>query len=449
VQTVGYPRCAMRELAYVVVMVDGRSFPEPLIDRPSAIARLRAVLLVAVSGVLVSGVPAVAATLSLPTGHRSTEANVALDPTDPNDVLVLARDEDRGRLVGLRMWRSHDGGRSFRGGMLVNRRMDGMRANASDPVALFDNVGRPAPAFLALRYGRSTWESRIMLGRRVVVRAQYGRPFPTLSEGFGTRRWYDKPWAAFDPTDGSAYVTWTERSANKTGPVEKVAVTSAPAGKSFPRARVLGNGSGSQPVVGPGSTVVVVWYFTPNLSMRAEILSSRSLDRGRSWSAPTVVASGVNVRGDAPFPTVVRTSSAYVACWQQYGTWPRERIACSRSSDGATWSRARIVAQPPGAGDAAQPALAAAPDGRLWLAFYRFDRRSTSVELWTSRPGMQNWQRRGVLMRRPVPRSGSYFLGDYEGLAATGDRVIAAFVMPVRAHAFRQVVEVSRFSTRH
>ena len=32
-----------------------------------------------------------------------------------------------------------------------------------------------------------------MLGNRIVLCAEYGRPFPTLGEGFGPRRWYDKP----------------------------------------------------------------------------------------------------------------------------------------------------------------------------------------------------------------------------------------------------------------
>lgn len=411
-------------------------------------ARARVVLVAVLAGALAMGVPAGAGTLALPIASRSTEANVAISPTDANDVLVVARDENHGRLVGLRMWRSHDGGRTFHGRMLVDRRLDGAPADASDPVALFDNLGRPAPAFLALRYGRSRWESRIMVGGRVVVRARYGRPFPTLGEGFGTRRWYDKPWAAIDPRSGLTYVTWTERSATRTGPVEKVAVTEAAPGRSFPRAKLLGNGSGSQPVLGPGPTVVIVWYYTPNLTTRAVLMSSRSLDGGRSWSAPTVVARAVNARGDPPFPTVVRTSSDYVACWQQYGTWPRERIACSHSAGGTSWSRPRIVAQPAGAGDAGQPALAASPDGQVWLAFYRFDRHSTSVELWSSSAGSTSWRRRGVLMHRALPRSASAFLGDYEGLAATRTWVIAAFVMPVREHAFRQVVETARFPVR-
>jgi hypothetical protein len=284
-----------------------------------------------------------------------------------------------------------------------------------------------------------------MLGARVVVSAAYGRPLPSLGEGFGTRRWFDKPWAAIDPASGRAFVTWTERSATKTGRVEKVAVTSAPAAGAFPKARVLGDGSGSQPLIGPGSRVVVVWYQQPNLSLRARLLSSRSNDLGRSWSKPAVMASDVYARGDPPFPTLVRAGSGLVACWQQYGTWPRERITCSRSRDGGSWSRPRVVAQPPGAGEAAQPALAASPDGRLWLAFYRFDRGSTSVELWSSTVGSDRWQRKAVLMRRPVPRSGSVFLGDHEGLAATRNWVIAAFVMPTQARAFRQVVEVARF----
>lgn len=383
-----------------------------------------------------------AVTLPLPAGHRSTEANIALDPTDPSDVLVVARDEDRGRLVGLRMWRSRDGGHSFRGGMLVPRRIDGRPANASDPVALYDAQGRPAPAFLALRYGRSTWQTRIMLGSRTVISAEYGPPFPTFNEP-SPHAWYDKPWAAFDPRDGRAYVTWTERSM-ETGPVEDVDVASTLPGRPFSNARVLGPGSGSVPVLGRGSTVLVVWYHVPNLSTRARILSARSTDHGQTWAPPHVVARGVNARRYSPFPAVVWAGSRFVACWQEHTVFPRERIACSHSWDGLAWSPPRVVAQPRGAGDADQPALATSPDGRIWLAFYRFDHGSTSVELWSSTTGTR-WRKRAVLMRRPIPRSGSSFLGDYQGLVATGKWVIAAFTMPVRAGGFRQVVQVSRF----
>jgi hypothetical protein len=405
----------------------------------------RLCILAAAAVALFSG-QAVAGTLALPAGHRSSEASVAVDPTDPNDVLVVARDESSGPGVGLRMWRSRDGGGTFRSAMLVNGRQGGLRADASDPVAVFDQLGRPAPAFLALRYGRSSWESRIMLGSRVVAAVKHGPPVPTLGRVFGPRVWYDKPWAAIDPRTGVAYVTWTERWETNKGPVEKVAVTSAPPGKAFPKPRILGDGSGSQPVIGPGSSVVVVWYQQPNLSPRARIVSSRSLDRGKTWSALSVIASRVNSQGEQPFPTVVRAGSGYVACWQQYATFPRERIACSRSQNGASWSRPGVVAQPPGAGDAAQAALAASPDGQLWLAFYRFDRRSTSVELWSSTSGVHTWRFRGVLARRAVPR-GTRFLGDYQGLAVTGKWVIAAFVMPTRPSATRQVVDVERFAT--
>jgi hypothetical protein len=422
--------------------------PEPP-EPPRAPARRRRrrgarLLLASLSALLTASAPAAAGVLRLPAGHRSTEAHVAVDPTDPNDVLVVARDEERGRRVGLRMWRSHDGGRSFRGGMLVDRRLEGAPADASDPVALFDHRGQPAPAFLALRYGQSTWETRIMLGDRVVVRAVYGPPFPTLGEGFGTRTWYDKPWAAIDPRDGLAHVTWTENGSTATGPLQSVAVASAPPGAGFPAAHVLGAGSGAQPVLGRGSTVLVVWYRQPNLSQRARILSSRSLDRGRTWSAPAVVARRVNSPGDPPFPTVARTSAGFTACWQQYTTRRREQIACARSRDGIAWSRPALVGRGRGGGDAAQPALAAGPHGTLWLAFYRFGRRSTSVELWSARGGDSRWRFRSVLMRRRVPRSGSYFLGDYEGLATSRKAVVAAFTMPVRNHGFRQVVEVAQ-----
>lgn len=409
---------------------------------------------VRIAGLIASAVlaaPALAAPgtlgpLLLPPGHRSTEASVAIDPENARDVLVVARDEDAGGLVGLREWRSTDAGMSFWGRTLIDRRLDGRPADASDPVAQFDHRGRATPAFLALRYGRSWWESRIMLGDRTVARIRHGLPVPSLQEGFGNRRWFDKPWARIDPRRGTAYVVWTERSATRAGPVEKVALTRADPGRPFDRVRILGDGSGAQPVIGAGSTVVVVWYQQPNLSLRARILSSRSTDRGRTWSRPAIVATGVGARGDPPFPTVVRSGSGFVACWQQYPAWPRERIACSRSADGTTWQRSRVVAQPRRAGDAAQPALAAGPDGQLWLAFYRFAYRSTAVELWSSTASTTTWRFRAVLMRRPVGRAGFWFLGDYQGLAAGGDQVIAAFVMPTRTRAYRQVVQVARFA---
>jgi hypothetical protein len=51
-------------------------------------------------------------------------------------------------------------------------------------------------------------------------------------------------------------------------------------------------------------------------------------------------------------------------------------------------------------------------------------------------------------MRRRVPAYSWYFLGDYQGLAASRDRVFAAFVMPVRAHGFRQEVVVASLDVR-
>jgi hypothetical protein len=118
--------------------------------------------------------------------------------------LVVSRDEQLSARVSVRMWRSNDGGRSFRAGWLVHGALAGAPADASNAVAVFDAGGRPAPAFLALRYGTSTCDSRIMLGARVVVRDVYGPPFPTLGEIYGARRWHDKPSAAIDPRDGRA-----------------------------------------------------------------------------------------------------------------------------------------------------------------------------------------------------------------------------------------------------
>jgi hypothetical protein len=89
------------------------------------------------------------------------------------------------------MWRSHDGGRAFKAGMLLGRSLDGAPADGSDAVALFDNLGHSSPAFLALRWGKSNWQTRIMLDARTVIRARYGPPMPTLGNIYGPRKWYE------------------------------------------------------------------------------------------------------------------------------------------------------------------------------------------------------------------------------------------------------------------
>ena len=399
---------------------------------------------VVLGAVLAAPASADVRTLALPAGHRSTEAHVAIDPRDPRDVLVVARDEDRDRFVGIRRWRSSDGGKRFRASMLVDERLDGLPADASDPVAVFDHLGRPAPAFLALRYGSSSWQSRIALGDRIVVADEHPPPLPSLGEGFGTRRWHDKPWAAVDPSDGLALVAWTMREDTESAPVSRIAVARALPGQAFSPPQVVGTGNAAQPVLGPGDAAVLVWYDAPNLSGRASILAARSHDRGATWSAPAVLAAGIAVRGDPPFPTVVRSRHGSTACWQQFPAMRRGRIACTRSRDGVTWTRP-VATGPAGA---AQPALAATPDGRLWLAFYVHRASSTTVELWRSRNGGRAWRRHSTLMRRRVPAYSWYFLGDYQGLAASRDRVIAAFVLPVRARSFRQEVVVASVDVR-
>src|SRR5690242_1029341 len=97
--------------------------------RPRGVQASSRIVGFAITSALLVPAPAAAATiLPLPAGHRSTEASVAVDPGNPHGVLVVARDEKRARRVGIRMWRSTNGGRSFRTRMLVDRRLDGAPA---------------------------------------------------------------------------------------------------------------------------------------------------------------------------------------------------------------------------------------------------------------------------------------------------------------------------------
>jgi hypothetical protein len=392
--------------------------------------RVTAVVAIALSSAVVGSASAadLVRPVTILSGHRPCEANLAVDPRDPRDLDVVARDESRDGLVRLRAWRSLDGGRRFRASWIVDGRVAGDRGEASDPVAVYDNKGAPAPAYLALRYGPTTWDSRIVFGTRPVIVSEHAPPFPTLSEDLGTRPWHDKPWATVDRRDGRAYVAWTQRDDTDTMPVAHIMVASALTGEQFGEpVAVARGGTGAQLAVRPDGTVVVAWVDKPNLSTQGRIRAARSTDHGATWSAPATVAA-ISIEDELSLPTLATDARGRLAlCWQEARRIGAGRVACSRSTDGRAWSRRRYVTP----AVSRQPAVAATGNGRFWLLVYRYEPDRTRVELWRSCDAARHWRRAAVLARRPFGQS-PIFIGDYQGLAATARTVYAAFVLPRR-----------------
>jgi opacity protein-like surface antigen len=185
----------------------------------------------------------------------------------------------------------------------------------------------------------------------------------------------------------------------------------------------------------------------------------RSDDAGDSWSSPITVARlgaiGVEVP-DSTFdddadPEPVRTSdfNAEVASDERAGTdnvyavwqdarfngFERDQIAFSKSTDGGeTWSTPVRINRDPST-QAFTPAIRVDDQGNIGVTYYDLrndDPETYAVEtdLWfiRSADGGQTWSERVTpdsFDLRAAPIARGYFLGDYQGLIAYGDKFVA------------------------
>jgi len=179
----------------------------------------------------------------------------------------------------------------------------------------------------------------------------------------------------------------------------------------------------------------------------------RSTDKGQTWSdairiAP-MAARGVSdpynqvfIRSGANLPQIAvdRASGAAYVVWQDYiagAGVDGARIASSRDG-GLTWSAPRPVNGAPAVA-AFTPNVAVASDGTVGVMYYDLrnvrpaDADAFRVTPWlaTSHDGGVIWddeQLSEPFDLRPALLVSSYFLGDYQALAAAGDVFVPFFV---------------------
>ncbi|HEX8346443.1 MAG TPA: sialidase family protein [Actinoplanes sp.] len=181
----------------------------------------------------------------------------------------------------------------------------------------------------------------------------------------------------------------------------------------------------------------------------------RSTDGGRTWGRPVVIASDTSVAdvhpntgeplrtgAGLPFPAVdPRTGALYVAYeGSDFTGGAYNQIQLVRSTDhGRTWSAPVRVSRDRGV-PAFTPSIAVTRDGDVGVTYY--DLRTlrptdvttlpTSTWLAISPRGGRDFaaERRisPVFDHLLAPNAGGYFLGDYQGLATSGDRFRALFV---------------------
>ena len=200
---------------------------------------------------------------------------------------------------------------------------------------------------------------------------------------------------------------------------------------------------------------------SPRASFNVAVI--RSTDGGTTWSDPTIV-SGMAVASVTIAGHDVRTSDVLpdfaanpvngnvYAVWQdgRFGSTGNAKIAFSQSTDGGlTWSPVIRIDQSAGSTPAFTPKIRVASDGTIGVTYYDLENATaaqpgltdafiahchsatsdcTNPASWAA-SGETRLSTSGSFDMTTAPDAGGYFVGDYEGLTASGTTFKSFFVM--------------------
>ena len=283
----------------------------------------------------------------------------------------------------------------------------------------------------------------------------------------------DKNTLTADPTDPNfVYTVWTRLARNGNGLT--MFARSSDGGSSWGPARVIVAprelaASATERSTTIGNRIVVLEggrqrgalvnvYTQTDVSAgftSRRIVAVHSLDKGLTWSAPSVVgnlrsvgtrdpATGVRVRDGNILPAVAAgpDGGMWVA-WQdaRFTAGAHDAIVLARSIDGGrTWS-APVAINRDAAVAAFTPVVHVRADGRIGVIHY--DLRSDTADagtlladawLVTSADGA-TWAEThvaGPFDLSEAPNSGGLFVGDYQGLASTATQFVALLAVANR-----------------
>jgi hypothetical protein len=283
----------------------------------------------------------------------------------------------------------------------------------------------------------------------------------------------DKNTLTADPLDAShVYAVWTRLDRSRTGPA--MFARSTDGGASWEPARAIVSprdapGSGTERSSTIGHRIVVLEggaqrgalvnvYMQTDISAGStsrRIFAVRSLDRGVTWSAPSLVghlrsvgtrdrATGVRVRDGNILPAIAAAPDGTVwVAWQdaRFNGGTHDAIVLARSNDaGRTWSAPQPInrdAESP----AFTPVLHVRADGRIGVLHYDLrsdtpDADTLFADAWlvTSADGV-GWVEThvaGPFDMTEAPDAGGLFLGDYQGLSSIGSDFVALLAIANR-----------------
>ncbi|MGE0813251.1 MAG: sialidase family protein [Vicinamibacterales bacterium] len=405
--------------------------------------------------------------LSAPDARRPAEASVAINPTSPDHVIAtLIQANPPGQQPRSTNWSyvSTDGGLTWTGAPAAH---PGGRVQGDDVITFgrdgtafhtfiaFDGirVDRPERAFSGIHVRRSTdgiaWEPAVA----VVDHVNSAIPFE------------DKPWTVVDraagsPHRGNVYVAWTRFDVyGSANPADRTGIwfaRSKDGGRSFQVPVRISDGSGGAkddddtvegavPAVGPNGEVYVAWSGPRGIEF------DTSADGGWTFGADKVLTT-LTGGWDLPLPGVERHNGMPVTAvdlsggkdkGSLYVNFIDERsgpgdtdvwLLASRDG-GKTWAApVRVNDDPKGAAQLFTWMAVDPADGSVNVVFH--DRRGqsgtmTGVTLARSVDGGRTFTNYALPVEPFDCCARSSFLGDYNGIDASGGRVVAVFpVLP-------------------
>jgi len=392
------------------------------------------------------------------------EPTLAMDPGDPDHIVVAAQYGAGYNRGGLRFWawNSRDGGISWAGSEAVPRILQEPPSMAADATLTFDVSGR---VLLTGLYGGGIWEGTGVPRAAIAVAvsddgSEPFRPQDLFAEELQISPTHfvgsDKPWTATDispdsPFSGTLYVSWsrvTVRLGEETPSVSRDLVLSfrRPGGvASVPRV-VAGGGHAGQIAVSADGTLDVLWMDGgEGDGSVAQLLHAYSSDGGASFSTPVVVESLSDTTQVIGLSSLAVTQSGRsLACWSRSGTKDNTRessIWCGLNSGDGSWTKPFHI----GGGNAVVEGFPAVTGtARGWgLLSYQSDSSGTRVILRRlDESGQPRTSYTLAEVELPVDEfcpaeslpcrrdPALFFPGDYVAISASGEDFAAAYILP-------------------
>ncbi|EWM17950.1 sialidase family protein [Kutzneria sp. 744] len=387
--------------------------------------------------------------------NAEVQPDIAVDPRNPSH-MVSAFQTDRWQGVGghgLITAATFDGGRTWTYATppAVSTCSGGAFDRATDTQVSIAPNGMVFLTSLSMNTTTPHGDHALLVVKSGDGGRSWGTPTTITREGTGDTDniWNDLP--TVYTTGKDVYVAWDRINLDDgTGPI--YLAHSGDGGTTWgePRKVVdfgVGKGaSGVRLASVQGKLVAFFAYYEPIPGTADYATSWRSItsaDLGETWSAPAVAGQAKSVGTKEPGGKNVRDGHDVFgqlaagphgelrAVWQgsQFAGDHDGAVMATSTDAGATWS----APVPVGSSPAKQfmPAVAVNSDGVVGVTYYQLDSTGTSYWQATSATGT-SWHTTKLsgpfdITAAPVVNDGSYYVGDYHGMAAAGTCFVSVF----------------------